>query len=177
MALAVVLVTRPRESATSRAATGSPVTGIPVPARAAPKVDYTLDLRTGVTSPLPDGVIGSVAEFGRSAWSRYAASPDGFMLAFVGVDDERNAQIFVARLDPRTVPRQATHDSREAMSPAWSPNGTTLAYAGYGADGAATVPNLFVVDVATGRSRQVTDEANEVWASVRECHPTEEPER
>jgi TolB protein len=55
-----------------------------------------------------------------------------------------------------------THDSREASSPAWSPDGRAIAYAGYsGGD----VRNLFILDVATGETRQVTDGIQDVWDS------------
>ena len=164
-ALAVILMTRPGESATTRGANASIDQGTTVTEPGVSKVDYTIDLNTGVTTPLPDALIVSVAEFGRSSWAQYAASPDGSMLAYVGIGDDGNPQIFTAGIDGTGI-RQLTHDSKEAMSPAWSPDGTRVAYAGYGTDCARSVPNLFVVDVATGRSTQVTDEAGDgLWGA------------
>jgi Tol biopolymer transport system component len=72
----------------------------------------------------------------------------------VGFGDDENPQIFVDRFDRRGV-RQLTHDMREAMSPAWSPDGTRIAYVGYGASWTGNARHLFVVDVATGVSTQV----------------------
>lgn len=163
VAVAVILMTRPGETATTRGANAWIDTGTTVTEPGVPKVDYTIDLNTGVSTPLPDALIVSVAEFGRSSGTKYAASPDGSMLAYVGIGDDENPQIFVAGIDGTGV-RQLTHDSKEAMSPAWSPDGTKVGYAGYGADCAANARSLFVVDVATGRSTQVTDEAGEaLW--------------
>jgi Tol biopolymer transport system component len=53
-----------------------------------------------------------------------------------------------------------THDPTGAASPAWSPDGTTIAYAGYGS---GDVRNFFVLDVAKGETRQVTDGTRDVW--------------
>ena len=144
-ALALVLMTRPGETAPNAAAT-----------TVTPKVDYMLDLRTGVTDPLPEAIIVSAAEFGRSEWMKYAASPDGSKLAYVGFGDDENPQIFVAAIDGGGI-RQLTHDVRETMSPAWSPDGTRIAYMVYGAGWAGNARSLFVVDVATGRSTRVGD--------------------
>ena len=161
-ALAVILMTRPGEAATTRAANALIDTTTTVTEPGEPKVDYTIDLNTGVTTPLPDAVITSVADFGRSSQTKYAASPDGSMLAYVGHGDDENPQIFVAGIDGNGV-RQVTHDSREAMSPAWSPDGTRVAYVGYGADCAANARSLFVVAVATGESIQIIETGDQVW--------------
>jgi dipeptidyl aminopeptidase/acylaminoacyl peptidase len=110
-----------------------------------PEVDYVLDLDTGTMTPLPDVIVDSVDP-------EYAAmSPDRSAIAYVAPGDDGNLQIFVANLDG-TGGRQLTND-RGAYAPAWSPDGTTIAYEGYG-DG--SVHNLFVVDVATGATSQVT---------------------
>ena len=123
------------------------------------KVDYTLDLSTGVMTPLPKAILRSLAaSVERSA---YAASSDGSRLAYVGTGDDGSPQIFVAGIDG-TGARQVTHDSRETASPAWSPDGTRIAYVGYGT---GKIRNLFVVDMETGKSRQVTDDVRDVWDS------------
>jgi len=82
------------------------------------------------------------------------ASPDGSLLAYVGTGDEGTPQIFIAGIDGTGV-RQMTHDPTGAISPAWSPDGTMIAYARTGIRGGFT--GLFVLDVATGESTQVTD--------------------
>ena len=138
-------------------------TGNTAAASGTPKVDYMLDLRTGVTTPLPDPIIVSVANFGRSSHTKYAASRDGTRLAYVGFGDDENPQIFVTGTDGRAI-RQLTHDAREAMSPAWSPDGTRIAYVGYGAKWTGNARHLYVVDVDTGVSARVTGATGDVWS-------------
>jgi Tol biopolymer transport system component len=117
--------------------------------------DYVIDLRTGVTTLLPDAIIRSAADTGlhddgSTPYAQYAATPDGTMLAYVGHGDDGSLQIFTARIDGSGV-RQVTHAPTGATSPAWSPDGTMVAYVG---DPLGVGP-LFVLDVATGRARRV----------------------
>ncbi len=107
-----------------------------------PKVDYVIDLNTGVTTPLPGSIEGG----------RYAVSPDGSLLAYVGAADDGSPQIFIADIDG-TVVHQMTHDLTKPNWPAWSPDGTMIAYEGFGKG-----TNPFVLDVAMGESTQITDE-------------------
>jgi Tol biopolymer transport system component len=118
-----------------------------------PEVDYLIDLDTGVMTPLPEPIIRSVAKSGKSGLPRYAASPDGSQLAYVGTGDEGSPQIFVAGIDGTAI-RQVTHDPAGATSPAWSPDGMRIAYEGYGSEGVRT---LFVLDVATGESTPIAN--------------------
>jgi hypothetical protein len=128
-------------------------------------VDHVLDLDTGQVTPLPRAILRSLGETaeGPSAESWYAAAPGGKQLAYVGTDGQGKRQIFVAgRSAGEPSPgvagssvRQVTHDPAGATQPAWSPDGTMIAYEGYGG---GEVRNLFVLDVATGRSTQITDE-------------------
>jgi dipeptidyl aminopeptidase/acylaminoacyl peptidase len=146
------------------------VRGAP-PARGVPNVDYVIDLNTRVMTPLPESIIRTAGETAEGGWparlphnchqpvcgeSRYAASPDGSLLAYVGTGDERTPQIFIAGIDGTGV-RQMTHDPTGATSPAWSPDGTMIAYMTVaGMRGRTT--GIFVLDVAAGESTQVTDE-------------------
>jgi Tol biopolymer transport system component len=134
-----------------------------IPDSPAPSVPYVINLDTREMTPLPDAIVGSLATgrgFDRS-WGnprndpgvRFAVSPDGSSLAFVGEGDDGTPQIFVAAIDGTDV-RQVTHDPRQATSPAWSPDGTTIAYE----DGIGGDANVFVLDIATGESRQITPE-------------------
>jgi Tol biopolymer transport system component len=117
----------------------------------APEVPYVIDLTTRDMTPLPEAITGSLAT-GRFYNARFAASPDGSSLTFVGEGDDGRPQIFMAGIDGTGV-RQVTHDRRGAFSPAWSPDGSRIAYVGYGS---GKVENLFVLDVATGESTQIT---------------------
>jgi Tol biopolymer transport system component len=122
------------------------------PSAAAPEVPYVIDLNTGSMTPLPAAITRSLAE---GDWDRFSLSPDGSSLAFVGEDDDGSPQIFIAGIDGTNI-RQVTHDPRRATSPAWSPDGSRLAYEAYGS---GDFLNLFVLDLATGKSQQITDEA------------------
>ena len=121
------------------------------PSAPAPEVPYLIDLNTRDMTPLPRSIIQSLAT-ARFDASRFAASPDGSSLAFVGEGDYDIQQIFLAGIDGTGV-RQVTHDPKGVMSPAWSSDGTKVAYVGYGS---GEVENLFVLDVATGESTQIT---------------------
>ena len=120
---------------------------------AAPKVPYLIDLKSRDMTPLPETITQSLAT-GRFDHSRFAASPDGSALAFVGEASDGTPQIFIAGIDGTGL-RQITRDPTSATSPAWSPDGASVAYVGYGS---GEVANLFVVDVATGESTQITSD-------------------
>jgi hypothetical protein len=157
--------TRPGGSAEEPGPPGR-VRGTP-PARGVPKVDYVIDLNTGVMTPLPESIIRTAGETAEADWpaslldacpgelcaeSRYVVSPDGSLLAYVGTGDEGTPQIFIAGIDGTGV-RQMTHEPMGAIWPAWSPDGTMIAYVRRGVE---VSTGLFVLDVATGESRQVT---------------------
>lgn len=82
---------------------------------------------------------------------RYAASPNGSLLAYVGIGDEGSRQIFIAGINGSGI-RQMTRGDSDVSSPAWSPDGTRIAYEGHSSEG---VRNLFVLDVATGESTPI----------------------
>jgi len=87
----------------------------------------------------------------------FSASRDGSALAVAGTIRGRS-QIFL--LDQNgTNPRQVTHDRYGASEPALSPDGTTLAYQGFGR---STSRNIFVMDLVTDVSHQVTHEPKDV---------------
>jgi Tol biopolymer transport system component len=161
---ALVLGTRPGENASTD--TAPSVTGRP----GVPEVDYTIDLNTGVMTPLPKAIIRSVAKpderFVFLTSPRYAVSGDGSQLAYIGIGDEGSLQIFTAGIDGTEV-RQVTHDPAGATYPAWSPDGTKIVYEGSG--------GLFVLDVGTGESTPVTD-GTPIQPSNQWFSPQSEPQ-
>jgi WD40 repeat protein len=158
----------PGQMATTPGAYASTESDILVTKSGVPKVDYTIDLGSGVMTPLPEAIIRSLAksrglldgaiEAARLSvlGPRYAASPDGSQLAYVGTGADGTPQIFRARIDGTGL-RQMTDDPTGAWAPAWSPDGTRIAYNG---SKYSDVRNLFVLDLATGESTQVTHETH-----------------
>lgn len=130
-----------------------------LPRNEPPTVDYVIDLRTGVMTRLPQPIIDSVA-MPKLGLPRFAASPDGSSLAYVGVADDGSRQIFLASADGTGV-RQMTAASSDASSPAWSPDGTKVVYAAARSD---LVRSLFVLDVGTGESTPVAVGRVSRWA-------------
>ncbi len=117
------------------------------PAGTASETAYLIDLNTGEMTPLPKSIAGN---FG------YAVSPDGTMVAYSS--QTGTPQIFIASLDGTDV-QQVTHDQRGAADPDWSPDGAAIAYeSGPYPSGDGDVSNIFVVDLATGETSQVTHE-------------------
>ena len=123
------------------------------PVGTVPEVDYMIDLNTGEMTPLPEAIRSVDLRFENG---QYAVAPGGSPLAYVGTGEEGSPQIFIAGIDGTGV-RQMTHHPTGAASPAWSQDGTRIAYEGYD-DG--YVGNIFVLDVATGKSTQIIDESS-----------------
>jgi hypothetical protein len=155
----------PGKKTTTPVADATTVSAILAPKSGVPKVDYTVDLDTGVMTPLPEAIIRSFAksrglldgaiEAARlsTLGPRYAASPDGSQLAYVGTSvDDGTPQIFTARIDGTRI-RQVTDGPTGSWSPAWSPDGKKIAYNG---SWPRDDRELFVLDVDTGNSTQIT---------------------
>jgi Tol biopolymer transport system component len=133
----------------------------------APQVPYVIDLNTRDMTPLPESITQSLATGTLRGSGRLAVSPDGSSIAFVGQGGDGTPQIFIAgpagvvdvggRRRDGTGVRQVTHDPIGATWPAWSPDGTKIAYVGR-KNNRSFDGNLFVLDVATGDSTQVADE-------------------
>jgi Tol biopolymer transport system component len=122
------------------------------PANPAPALDaggYVLELSTGTLTPLPPA-----AAEGRE----FDASGDGTRIAFTA-EPSGTPQIQVMNIDGSGI-RTVTHDPFGADFGTWSPDGTRIAYAGYGHD--HTDRSVFVVDLATGESTRLTSERGDV---------------
>jgi Tol biopolymer transport system component len=120
--------------------TGPAETG---PAVTAPETAYLIDLNTGQKTPLPKSIAGG----------GYAVSPDGTMVAYVSLDDAGTSQVFIARLDGTDVQQVTQHGAFAPID--WSPDGAAIAYtSGWEED----LFNIFVLDLATGETSQVTNE-------------------
>lgn len=113
------------------------------PAGTAPEPAYLIDLNTGEKTQLPKSIVGCC----------YAASPDGTRVAYVSLDEFRRNQVFIASLDGTDVQQVTQHGASGPID--WSPDGAAIAYtSGWDAE----VINIFVLDLATGETSQVTHE-------------------
>jgi Tol biopolymer transport system component len=74
-----------------------------------------------------------------------ALSPDGRRVVFQALN-----QLWMMEIGRR--PRRLTNDSYYKADPAWSPDGTQIAYS----SDKSGIENLYILDLATGATRQVT---------------------
>lgn len=79
---------------------------------------------------------------------RPSISPDGARIAFVAVGD-----LYVADAKGG-APRNLTNDHAMDSDPAWSPDGTRIAYT---SDKGGGLPQLWIRDMRTGRDRRLTE--------------------
>jgi Tol biopolymer transport system component len=106
---------------------------------------YFLDLGTGATRPLPDGI---------PQGTFYAVSPDGEMVA-TSPCCSGNDPVWIVNIDGTGL-RPITEGEMDGYGPRWSPDGSMLVF--QGRDGSTEEPgNLFVVDLATGERTRVTN--------------------
>jgi dipeptidyl aminopeptidase/acylaminoacyl peptidase len=108
---------------------------------------YFLDLATGRVTGGP--------RFAALGARHAVVSPDGSKVAFVGIDEDLDDAIFVAKIDgtnPRPLAGTATMGT--LMAPQWSPDGAKITYQAKGTG--LFVGDLFIVDVPTGRSTRLT---------------------
>jgi Tol biopolymer transport system component len=156
------------------AATGASLPGFDVPA-----VDYTLDLDTDLMTPLPEAIIDSLGPtyVGTSTYegelSRYALSPDGSRLAFIGDDPvNKTQQLFVAGIDGSGIRQLTTAHITTigpigAATPAWSPDGRAIVF--------DSPQGIYVVDVSSGTlTRVVAPEVNSGYEAYKD--PTFSPD-
>jgi len=87
--------------------------------------------------------------------SDYAFSPDGSQVAFSAGAGSRHAELFVMNADGSGL-RQLTHDGGYSSSPAWSPDGSMIAYARSSA--LFNPSDLFVIGAGGGASTPMVAE-------------------
>lgn len=118
---------------------------VPTPNVPAVLEDSFVNIRTGDSTPLPDGIT-SIPGAGT-----YTPSPDGTALLFWGRSQNPGGfQLFLANLDGTNV-RQLTDDAVGAQPVGWSPDGSRIAYvAGPGLRDSGRDYDLVVMDVTTG---------------------------
>jgi Tol biopolymer transport system component len=106
---------------------------------------FFLDLQSGGTTPLPESLHGG---------SLYFVSPDRTMFVINHCCSPPNP-VSIANVDGTGV-RQVTRDGVDGFAARWSPDGSTLVYQQRNA-ATTEIGNLFIVDVATEETTQITD--------------------
>lgn len=124
------------------------ITVDPVPATEPPTAPppFFLDLGTGATTPVAGSLAGG---------SDYAVSPDGRFVAR-GTCCSANDVLTVSNIDGTDAHDLQPPDGLNFYGARWSPDGSQLVYQVRNGDG-DQVGNLYVRDLSTGRSTQITD--------------------
>jgi Tol biopolymer transport system component len=109
---------------------------------------YLLDLQTGEATRLPHTIDANEAGV-------VSISPDGTMVTYRGDDPQGPLSVvYVANIDGTNArPLEETHSLGGAWGPRWSPDGSQIVYQGRGLGLAG---DLFLVDVAKGKTMQLT---------------------
>jgi Tol biopolymer transport system component len=160
-ALLAIVVSLLAIGALLRAFEGSEKTGKPTPSPTPFFVPVTSDasfvnVRTGAATPLPESITS------KQQAREFSASLDGTRVAFAAKDDAQAYQIFVAEVDGSAV-KQITRgevEGAQAHFPRWSPDGTKITFERSSPFG---VSFIFVVDLRTGRSTQLTSGPGQAW--------------
>lgn len=111
---------------------------------------FRIDAASGRHTQLTDGPFDVLA---------FSPSPEGSQLAYSRTRSGRfshRTDLWVCKADGSGA-RQRTEDFATVMSPAWSPDGKLVAFGATRAEGDAQT-NLFVLDAATGKVRQLGDD-------------------
>ena len=139
IAAIVAVNTLPGRGSTEKVGDNPPVPVSPRSGR------YFLDLETGATRPLPDGI---------PQGESYTVSPDRTMVA-TNPCCSGNDPVWIVNIDGTEL-RPITEGEMDGYGPRWSPDGSMLVF--QGRDGSTNeLGNLFVVDVATGDRTRVTN--------------------
>ncbi|MFQ6613586.1 MAG: hypothetical protein ACE5D1_01970, partial [Fidelibacterota bacterium] len=91
-------------------------------------------------------------------------SPDGNRIAMALSGADGNLDIAVLDLATGNLQR-ITHSPKAEYSPVWHPDGTHITYTSHaGNDSLDSAPNLFTVDLSSGKSLRNTDVGDAVWS-------------
>jgi Tol biopolymer transport system component len=139
---------------------------------------YPVVVETGASAGnflYPDGGSLPFEMFGHPSWS-----PDGSKLAFQGVAEDGNVDIYVADIETadrsmaiNVALRRLTTDPAIDEFPAWTPDGRTILYANYGADppnddGFSFTQEIWTVAVEGGEpTRLTTNDVPDTMPDVR----------
>lgn len=118
---------------------------------------FSLDLRTGEKTPLPEAIVPEGVGNGVTVY--YQASPDGTRIAYntcqVGGCSKAD-EMAVADIDGGDARSVRLPEGLNGYAPHWSPDGTKIVYQLRNGDG-MDLGNLFVQDLSSGQTTQLTD--------------------
>lgn len=120
---------------------------------------FFLDLRTGERTPLPKAIVPEGVGDGVSVY--YTASPDGTSIAYNTCHPggcSKADEMAVAHVDGRDAGSLPVPEGLNGYAPNWSPDGTKIVYQlRNGASDGLDLGNLFVQDLSSGQTTQLTD--------------------
>jgi len=120
---------------------------------------FFLDLRTGERTPLPEAIIPEGVGEGVDVF--YTASPDGTRIAYNTCHPggcSKADEMAVADIDGSDARSVRVPEGLNGYAPHWSPDGTKIVYQlRNGASDGLDLGNLFVQDLSSGQTTQLTD--------------------
>jgi Tol biopolymer transport system component len=118
-----------------------------------------LDLRTGERTPLPEAIVPEGVGDGVNVF--YTASPDGTRIAYNTCHSggcSKADEMAVADIDGSDARSLRLPEGLNGYAPDWSPDGTKIVYQlRNGASNGRDLGNLFVQDLSSGQTTQLTD--------------------
>jgi Tol biopolymer transport system component len=120
---------------------------------------FFLDLRTGEQTPLPKAIVPEGVGDGVDVF--YTASPDGTRIAYNTCHPggcSKADEMAVADIDGSDAGSVRVPEGLNGYAPHWSPDGTKIVYQlRHGASNGLDLGNLFVQDLSSGQTTQLTD--------------------
>lgn len=93
-------------------------------------------------------------------------SPDGKMIAFVGITQDGNTGIFIESLDSGTVWFLVSHGHLGVSDPRWSPDGKMIAFSAGRPSEFLRDNDIYVINVDGSGERNLTNHASSNWWPV-----------